>query len=117
MARRSGSGRAIRLLGLAAVAILSLLVVADCKATMQQAQGTSQLFDEPYRPNDSRHFDVGAATSTFSADAAKQFDLAYYRRLRRWHQAQGLQRRDLTRTRTWFTAFDGVQCQDIEVYY
>jgi len=36
----------------------------------------SQLFDEPYRPQDSRHFSV-QGTSTFSADTAKKFDLSY----------------------------------------
>ncbi len=63
----------LMLLGLA---VLSLGVVSEAKAHMVTAKGTSQLFDEPYRPDDSRHFDVGAS-STFLADTTKQFDLAY----------------------------------------
>jgi len=64
------------LLCLAVLATLSLAVVSEAKAHMKAAQGTSQLFDEPYRPNDSRHFDL-QKTSSFSADTTKQFDLAY----------------------------------------
>ena len=37
---------------------------------------TSQLFDEPYRPADSRHFNV-QASHTFRPDVAKKFDLSY----------------------------------------
>ena len=36
----------------------------------------SQLFDEPYRPQDSRHFKA-TASSTFSAETSKKFDLSY----------------------------------------
>ena len=36
---------------------------------------TSKLFNEPYRPDESRHYD--ADSSTFSADAGRQFDLSY----------------------------------------
>eukprot|EP00960_Hanusia_phi_P041204 754890-Hanusia_phi.AAC.1 len=35
-----------------------------------------QLFDEAYRPDDSRHFEV-SASSTFKPDTSRQFDLAY----------------------------------------
>ena len=35
-----------------------------------------QLFDEAYRPEDSRHFEV-SASSTFKPDTSRQFDLAY----------------------------------------
>jgi hypothetical protein len=71
----AGARRA-RLLMLLGLAVLSLAMVSEAKAHMEAAKGTSQLFDEPYRPDDSRHFDVGASSS-FSADTTKQFDLAY----------------------------------------
>ena len=68
--------RRMRLLALLGLALLGLGAVAEAKAHMKAATGTSQLFDEPYRPNESRHFDV-EATSTFTSDTSKQFDLAY----------------------------------------
>ena len=37
---------------------------------------TQALFDEPYRPNDSRHFKV-QTSSTFTPEPSKQFDLSY----------------------------------------
>ena len=37
---------------------------------------SNQLFDEPYRPEDSRHFDV-AQSSTFIPQASQTFDLNY----------------------------------------
>lgn len=36
---------------------------------------TSKLFNEPYRPDESRHYDT--SSSTFTPNAAKQFDLSY----------------------------------------
>eukprot|EP00286_Rhodomonas_abbreviata_P012883 CAMPEP_0181331768 /NCGR_PEP_ID=MMETSP1101-20121128/24703_1 /TAXON_ID=46948 /ORGANISM="Rhodomonas abbreviata, Strain Caron Lab Isolate" /LENGTH=563 /DNA_ID=CAMNT_0023441301 /DNA_START=30 /DNA_END=1721 /DNA_ORIENTATION=+ len=39
-------------------------------------KSSSQLFDEPYRPEDSRHFDV-ASSSTFIPQASQTFDLNY----------------------------------------
>ena len=76
MVSRQGRPASAWLLALAGLALVALAAVAEGKAQMHAAKGTSKLFDEPYRPGDSRHFDIGA-TSTFSADTKKQFDLAY----------------------------------------
>jgi hypothetical protein len=40
------------------------------------AKPTTQLFDEPYRPAESRHFNI-QASHTFHADTSKKFDLSY----------------------------------------
>ena len=57
-----------------------LLIAAAPRAqgrvdTEADLDSTQKLFNEPYRPSESRQFDV--SSSTFSADAGKQFDLSY----------------------------------------
>lgn len=57
-----------------------LLIAAAPRAqgrvdTEASADSTTKLFNEPYRPSESRHYEV--SSSTFAADAAKQFDLSY----------------------------------------
>jgi hypothetical protein len=49
---------------------------AGKKMKVASASQTSQLFDEPYRPQDSRHFNV-QHSSTFKAETSKKFDLSY----------------------------------------
>jgi len=56
-------------------AILALLALAGASHGLSTAK-TQSLFDEPYRPEDSRHFVVGSST-TFTPDATKTFDLSY----------------------------------------
>ena len=51
-------------------------VVELVKHGKRTTVSTSQLFDEPYRPQDSRHFNA-VASQTFSADVARKFDLSY----------------------------------------
>lgn len=46
------------------------------KSALHKAVTTSQLFDEPYRPADSRHFAL-QSSHTFTPETAKKFDLSY----------------------------------------
>ena len=57
---------------------LCVLSAALALATARTAYPTrtTKLFDEPYKPEESRHFDV-KSSSTFRADPKKQFDLSY----------------------------------------
>ncbi len=63
---------ALKLRWLVAVALAVLPSLGDALMPAK----TQTLFDEPYRPNDSRHFTVQKST-TFNPEAAKQFDLSY----------------------------------------
>jgi hypothetical protein len=63
---------ALELLRCLAVALAVLPSLGDALMPAK----TQALFDEPYRPNDSRHFKV-QMSSTFNPEAAKQFDLSY----------------------------------------
>ena len=61
------------------VAYCIFLVLSICSgsaAKSSKPSRTTSLFDEPYKAADSRHFDVQAST-TFSAEPKKQFDLSY----------------------------------------
>jgi hypothetical protein len=58
------------------VLLLSLVVGGWSAPKVAKAGRTTALFDEPYKPDDSRHFDI-QASSTFKPDPKKQFDLSY----------------------------------------
>jgi len=51
-------------------------VVELVKHGKKTVTSTTQLFDEPYRPQDSRHFNA-KDSSTFTATVTKKFDLSY----------------------------------------
>jgi hypothetical protein len=57
------------------VLLLSLAAGAWSAPKASKAR-TTGLFDEPYKADDSRHFDV-QASSTFKPDPKKVFDLSY----------------------------------------
>jgi hypothetical protein len=56
-------GRTKKLLALLGLAPLAFGVVAEAKAHMKAATGTSQLFDEPCRPNEQRMARFGTGTT------------------------------------------------------
>jgi hypothetical protein len=56
--------------------VLLLAAVASATAKATSPMRTTKLFDEPYKPEESRHFEI-QKSSTFSPNVKKQFDLAY----------------------------------------
>ena len=58
------------------VLLLAFAVGAWSAPKAAKAGRTTALFDEPYKPEESRHFDI-QASSTFQPDPKKQFDLSY----------------------------------------
>jgi hypothetical protein len=57
------------------LAVIFVAIAPDLGKALMTAK-TQALFDEPYRPDDSRHFKV-QKSSTFDPEPSKQFDLSY----------------------------------------
>ena len=60
-----------------AIPLIALLIASPLAQSHRSKYAkTTSLFDEDYKPDESRHYQV-SESSTFAPDAKKQFDLSY----------------------------------------